>query len=187
MKLPAAFALSLLAPFFSDPSIVRIAVQAPLASLFSDARQKPNTVVFGTIRYTGASGKQVVIDGVEISVRGHTSRNDCAFPKLRLSLPRSEPIESTIFSGCTGSSSAPTAVNRRAKHSRRKGASGTTARRIGKHSSITCSRSSGSRRSGPDRVKLRMSIRPARPVQRQPSFARHSLSKTCPMPSGGWG
>src|SRR5262249_34306613 len=56
----------------------------------------------GSISYKDAStGKNVTIDGVELSVRGRTSKREteCRFPKLKLRFRDAESVKGSIFSG----------------------------------------------------------------------------------------
>src|SRR6185437_9116987 len=66
-----------------------LTLEAPLQQLFAQKASDDDKVfVRGTLSYTDASGQRVTIPGLEVSVRGHSSRRDteCTFPKLKLKL-----------------------------------------------------------------------------------------------------
>jgi hypothetical protein len=79
--------------FFSSPSVFELTLQAPLQELISRGRQEPDLTVPGKLLYRVPDGRQVLIDGVRVSLRGNTSlaESECEFPKLRLRLPSSRP------------------------------------------------------------------------------------------------
>jgi hypothetical protein len=76
------------APLFSSYEPLVLQIKAPLNDLFDHARTNDHYTVAGTLSYTDG-GQEVSIDGVTISLRGHTSKgeNECAFPKLKVQLP----------------------------------------------------------------------------------------------------
>ena len=64
-------------------------IEAPLEHLFEIGSEDENVTVPGTVRFKDpASGADVVLSDVAVSVRGHTSRREteCTFPKLKLKL-----------------------------------------------------------------------------------------------------
>jgi hypothetical protein len=66
---------------------VSFTLEAPLQELFEKGSDDETVSVPGTIRFKdGASGADVVLTDVAVSVRGHTSRREteCTFPKLKL-------------------------------------------------------------------------------------------------------
>lgn len=75
-------------PLFASPDTIPLELKAPFNELFDRSRSDDKFAVDGTLSY-GAAGGTVTIDGVRVSVRGHTSRNqhECAFPKLKVALP----------------------------------------------------------------------------------------------------
>ena len=84
-----ALALAVAAlPLFASHDTVALELKAPFNELFDRSRSDDRFAVDGTLSYT-AEGSKVAIDGVRVSVRGHTSRNEheCAFPKLKIALP----------------------------------------------------------------------------------------------------
>jgi hypothetical protein len=79
--------------FFSSPSVFELTVQAPLQELISRGRREPDLTVPGKLLYRVPDGRQVLIDGIRMSLRGNTSleESECEFPKLRLRLPPNRP------------------------------------------------------------------------------------------------
>src|SRR3954468_6774361 len=68
---------------------VALTLEAPLKELFEKGAEDENFTVSGTLRYKdSSSGADVELRGLEVSVRGHTSRREteCTFPKLKLKL-----------------------------------------------------------------------------------------------------
>jgi len=65
-----------------------LTLEAPLQKLFAyKSADDERVFVPGTLSYKDpGSGSNVVVSGLEVSVRGHTSRNDeeCTFPKLKV-------------------------------------------------------------------------------------------------------
>ena len=74
---------------FASSTVLEFQLQAPVHKLFDQARKYPDASVIGTLIYTSASGKPVRLDGIGVSVRGHSSmqETECVFPKLKLTLP----------------------------------------------------------------------------------------------------
>jgi hypothetical protein len=75
---------------FSSYDVLPLQLTAPFDDLFAQARTNEEYAVTGALSYTHG-GRGVVVDGVKVSVRGHTSRREteCAFPKLKVQLPAS--------------------------------------------------------------------------------------------------
>jgi hypothetical protein len=68
---------------------IALTLEAPLQELFDKGAEDENFTVAGTLRYKDpSSGADVELRGLEVSVRGHTSRREteCTFPKLKLKL-----------------------------------------------------------------------------------------------------
>ena len=66
-----------------------LTIEAPLRELFATGLEDETISVPGTVTFRHAdSGQEVVVTGVAVSVRGHTSRREteCTFPKLKLKL-----------------------------------------------------------------------------------------------------
>ena len=68
--------------FFDDPSVVVFTIEAPLQQLFDRGVRDDSFSVPGQLSFAGSSDR---LDA-ELSVRGHTSRKECPFPKLKLKL-----------------------------------------------------------------------------------------------------
>ena len=82
------------AGLFSSVSVLDATLDAPLNDLFTRARKNPSTSVQGTLTCNGSS------IGVDVSVRGNTSKGDseCSFPKLKLKFA-DHPRDGSIFEG----------------------------------------------------------------------------------------
>src|SRR5437588_8579847 len=67
---------------------LELKLQAPLQKLFAGTKTDEHFKVPATLTYVDAGRRTVSIAGVEISVRGNTSRREteCTFPKLKLDL-----------------------------------------------------------------------------------------------------
>jgi hypothetical protein len=86
---------------FSTGETLSLRLRAPLDDLFAHAAHDADYTVQGSIAYDGAGGREVRIRGVEISVRGNTSKQDveCSFPKLKLRFRGDAAREDSIFRG----------------------------------------------------------------------------------------
>jgi hypothetical protein len=75
--------------FLDSDTTATLTLEAPLKDLFARGLEDENVSVNATVTYKDASGKDVVIPDVKVSVRGHTSRREteCTFPKLKLKFP----------------------------------------------------------------------------------------------------
>ena len=70
---------------FSSYAIVELTLEAPLSDLFAQ-QEDDDAAVDGKVSYRAPDGGQVVVDDLEVSERGNTSRqqNECRFPKLKV-------------------------------------------------------------------------------------------------------
>jgi hypothetical protein len=87
---------------FSSYSPIDVSLKAPFDDLFAGAQMDPEYTVSGTISYKdAATGKDVALDDVEVSVRGRTSKREteCTFPKLKLRFSDAESVKGSIFRG----------------------------------------------------------------------------------------
>ncbi len=93
-------------PLFSARTTLDLTLKAPLREVFEQAQDKDNFSARGELGYRDpGSGSDVVISGVELSVRGHTSRreSECPFPKLKLAFGKKETRrDESIFAGMEG-------------------------------------------------------------------------------------
>jgi len=90
---------------FSSDEPLAFTLSAPFNDLFQRARAEQEYSVVGALNYS-EKGHNIAIDGVTISLRGHTSirESECAFPKLKLDFPADgkDATASTIFAGLKG-------------------------------------------------------------------------------------
>ena len=87
---------------FSAYDVVDVSIEAPFDELFSAADDNPDYSIKGVVSYADkASGKQIVIEDVDVSVRGRTSKreSECSFPKLKLRFDASDALDSSVFRG----------------------------------------------------------------------------------------
>ena len=80
-------------PLFSARTTLDLTLKAPLQEVFEQAQDKDKFSARGELAYRDPrSGTDVVISGVELSVRGHTSRreSECPFPKLKLAFGKKD-------------------------------------------------------------------------------------------------
>lgn len=76
--------------FFASTTPITLKLEAPLQKLFEEGAENEKYSVHGILSYKDpASGTDVVLRDVKVSVRGHTSRREteCTFSKLKLELP----------------------------------------------------------------------------------------------------
>jgi hypothetical protein len=66
-------------------TVAALTLQAPLTQLFENGVRDDSYSVAGTVTYKDA-GAAVTLRDVMVSVRGHTSADECRFPKLKLKL-----------------------------------------------------------------------------------------------------
>ena len=86
---------------FSTQQPMALQLRAPFDDLFAKSGHDPAYAVDGSIAYTAADGHIIHIDGVRISVRGNSSKqeSECTFPKLKLRLAPSAAREASPFRG----------------------------------------------------------------------------------------
>jgi hypothetical protein len=86
---------------FSSYALVEFRLKAPFADLFAKSGDNSDYAVDGSLTYTGEDGRQVAIDGIRITVRGNTSKQDteCTFPKLKLHFTKGPSLDASIFKG----------------------------------------------------------------------------------------
>lgn len=76
--------------------VISLRLEAPIQELLEKGTDDEKVSVVGTLSYKDPrSGSDVVLPGVAVSVRGHTSRREteCTFPKLKLKLEGSRSIK----------------------------------------------------------------------------------------------
>jgi len=85
-------------PLFSSHEVVAIRLTAPFNDLIRSTQN--DYAVTGTLSYAAGSERST-IEGVRISIRGHTSRRsgECTFPKLKLQLPPASARSTGLFAG----------------------------------------------------------------------------------------
>ena len=88
------------AELFASPVALPLTITAPLDDLFRRAQSDPNATIQGLVTYS-AGGHDIKLEGVPISVRGHTSKREteCSFPKLKLHVAKSPGAAHSIFAG----------------------------------------------------------------------------------------
>ena len=92
-------------PLFSTNSTVELTIRAPLRELFDKGTTDDKFTATGVISYRDpATGAEVRIPEVELSVRGHTSKREteCIFPKLKIKLRDAAARDASIFAGSDG-------------------------------------------------------------------------------------
>jgi hypothetical protein len=90
---------------FSDTAPLELTLKAPLQEVFDRGADDEKFAGGGTLSYRDpATGSSVVLSGVEVSVRGHTSRrqSECPFPKLKVAFKKDAAPETSIFSNLHG-------------------------------------------------------------------------------------
>ena len=85
---------------FSSYAAMTLRLKAPFNDLFERARQDETYAVIGTLSYADEAGREIVIDPVKITLRGHTSvrESECVFPKLKLRFDESASRD-PVFGG----------------------------------------------------------------------------------------
>src|SRR5262245_1086219 len=90
---------------FSSHDALSLRLEGPFNQLFARVAQNqkkidPSSAVTGKLTIT-EHGHDTVIDGVQIAVRGHTNRRpgECAFPKLKVTAPSSQPTARAVLGG----------------------------------------------------------------------------------------
>jgi hypothetical protein len=86
---------------FSSYTTLKLRLEAPIDDLFARSRRNKEYSVPARLTYTGGDGAERSIEPVELSVRGHTSRqeSECSFPKLRLRFRSGDQRKGSIFDG----------------------------------------------------------------------------------------
>jgi hypothetical protein len=71
---------------FAGNTVFELKISAPWNELLTKARADDAFSVSGKLSYTDDSGKERTIDGITVSLRGHTSKQEteCDFPKLKV-------------------------------------------------------------------------------------------------------
>jgi hypothetical protein len=90
---------------FSTDSTVEMTLEAPLQELFDKGTADEKFAATGVLSYRDtATGAQVRLPDVEISVRGHTSKREteCPFPKLKIKFRNTAARDASIFAGSDG-------------------------------------------------------------------------------------
>ena len=106
---PIVFLLALAPPpassrasaLFSSHDVLTLKLEAPLNELFARRQSPDNDLsVTGTLTIT-QGGRETPIEGVHISLRGHTSqrRGECGFPKLKLKIPAEAASGTSVLAG----------------------------------------------------------------------------------------
>ena len=74
---------------------IALSLEAPLQELFQKGLEDEKVFVPGTLRFKNADGSEAELTGIEVSVRGNTSRREteCTFPKLKLKLPQAGSLK----------------------------------------------------------------------------------------------
>ena len=93
-------------PLFSTKTTLDLTLKAPLKELFQQGSDNDKFAAQGELAYRDPnSGAAVVVSGVEVSVRGHTSRrgSECPFPKLKVAFGKKDGTHGeSIFGGLDG-------------------------------------------------------------------------------------
>jgi hypothetical protein len=99
----AAFAVAVVlssSPLVSGGEPLQLEIDAPLRDLVTHERTDEDYAVTGALTVV-VDGQPVRINGVRISLRGHTSRreSECDFPKLKIALPTGARDKTPVFTG----------------------------------------------------------------------------------------
>src|SRR5262245_37746090 len=84
---------------FATAEPLQLELTAPLTDLFSHDHADPYTV--SGVLVVNDNGHSVRIDGIHVSLRGHTSlrEDECVFPKLKVALPAGADAKAPVFTG----------------------------------------------------------------------------------------
>ncbi len=84
---------------FASRAPLAFQLRAPFDTLFARSAHDDDFSITGSLAYTDTNGRAVHIDGIAISVRGNTSKQDteCTFPKLRLRLGSASGRDGSLF------------------------------------------------------------------------------------------
>jgi hypothetical protein len=88
-------------PLFSSQEVLTLRLEGPLHELFAKSETADDSsAVTGKLTLT-LNGRDTTIEGVGISLRGHTSRraSECTFPKLKVTLPAGSATGRTVLAG----------------------------------------------------------------------------------------
>jgi hypothetical protein len=85
-------------PVFAGVEPLQLQLDAPFNDLFDHASDD-NYAVKGSMRVLD-EGRLIAVDGVRITLRGHTSKreSECSFPKLKVDFPDARPMPA-VFAG----------------------------------------------------------------------------------------
>jgi hypothetical protein len=88
---------------FSSYEKLDFQLKAPFDDLFAKSARESGYAVDGVLSYTAPTGKPIVLDGVRLSVRGNTSKEEteCRFPKLKLEFAAGPDHDASIFRDVT--------------------------------------------------------------------------------------
>src|SRR5262245_32121817 len=86
---------------FSTYDVLNVRVRAPFRDLFAQSKRDQDYTVDATLTYAGPNGQETTLRGVQMTLRGNSSRRDteCTFPKLKLKLAKSPELAASIFRG----------------------------------------------------------------------------------------
>jgi hypothetical protein len=100
----AATATAPRSALFDSHDALPLRLEAPFRELLAKtASENDDSAVTGKLTLT-QGGRETTIDGVQISLRGHTSRrtSECTFPKLRVTLPaHDDALDRSVLAGHT--------------------------------------------------------------------------------------
>jgi hypothetical protein len=84
---------------FASQQPLAFHLRAPFDTLFARSTHDDDFSVTGSLAYTDANGRAIRIDGIAISIRGNTSKQDteCTFPKLKLRLDSASGRAGSMF------------------------------------------------------------------------------------------
>jgi hypothetical protein len=96
----AIVAAASVSALFSSYDVVSLQLEAPFNELFDHARTDDTYRVTGRLSFT-ENGEPVTIDGVTLTLRGHTSRreSECRFPKLKVDIPKGSKRANGMLAG----------------------------------------------------------------------------------------
>lgn len=86
---------------FSSYEPVELRLTAAFAELIARSDANRDYSVSGTLTYIAEDGRKIALDGIQVSLRGNTSRQDtdCTFPKLKLRFTKGLGVNASIFKG----------------------------------------------------------------------------------------
>jgi hypothetical protein len=88
-------------PLFSSQDVLTLRLEGPFRELLSKPESPDDSSTVTAKLTLTQGGRDVTIDGVGISLRGHTSRraSECTFPKLKVTLPQGQAAERSVLAG----------------------------------------------------------------------------------------